>query len=207
MNEELELATRTYSDNLPVRSIDLLYLFGQTSDNEQSVFAAASRYIEESGKAKFLIVDSGPISGYPGFDSWFGKLRDLGVSKENIIGIPVGELSSLNTLIEAELLVRFARSQDYHSIGIIAASFHQLRAFMTSISVALREYPQLKLFSYPGAPLPWNQEVVHSQGTEKGTRSEILCAEFGRIIRYQDKGDILPLGEILNYLKCRDNSV
>lgn len=205
MNEELELITRVFTDNLLDRSLDSLYLFGQTSDNEQSVLVAAGRFKSERDKTMVSIIDTAPISGYPGFDAWSGKLQDLGISEENIIGIPVGELSSLNTLIEAESLVRFARARGYFSLGITAAPFHQLRAFITTVSVAMREFPQLKLFSYPGVALPWNEEVAHSQGIEKGTRAEILTAEFERVFKYQNKGDILPFGEILNYLKHRDN--
>ena len=74
---------------------------------------------------------------------------------------------------------------------------------MTAVTVALREYPELLLYSYPAVAMPWQEEVVHSQGTLKATRSELIHMEFERINKYQNKGDLASFEEVLTYLNNR----
>lgn len=89
-------------------------------------------------------------SGFPGFELWKQRLNELSVCSNCIQGVSVKDTLTLNTLIEAEALIRFAKSKSYSSIYIVAAPFQQLRAFMTSVTVALREYPIVKLYSEVG---------------------------------------------------------
>jgi hypothetical protein len=58
-------------------------------------------------------------------------------------------------------LIRFARRQGYGSLHVVAPPFHQLRAFMTAVTVARKEYPELLIYSYPGVALSWQAEVAH----------------------------------------------
>ena len=74
------------------------------------------------------------------------------------------------------------------------------------VSIALEEYPELLLYSSPGPALPWQEKVVHSQGTLTGTRSEIIHSELERIERYQKKGDLAQTEAILAYLDRRDTA-
>jgi hypothetical protein len=74
---------------------------------------------------------------------------------------------------------------------------------MTAVTVALREYPDLQLYSYPGVALPWQAGVVHSQGQTRGTRSELIAGEFERIRKYHEKGDLASVEEVLDYLNKR----
>ena len=110
---------------------------------------------------------------------------------------------SLNTLVESETLIGYAKQNGYSSLFVVAPPFQQLRAFMTAVTVALREYPELLLYSYPAVAMPWREEVVHSQGTLKATRSELIHAEFERIDTYQNKGDLASFEDVLAYLNNR----
>ena len=74
---------------------------------------------------------------------------------------------------------------------------------MTAVTVALRIYPQLLLYSYPAVAMPWHEYVVHSQGTLQATRSELLHSEWDRIDTYQKKGDLASFAEVLTYLANR----
>jgi hypothetical protein len=78
---------------------------------------------------------------------------------------------------------------------------------MTAITAALHIYPQLKLYSMPGYPLPWQQEVIHSQGKVIGTRSSLIASELTRIELYQQKGDLASVAAVLNYLNSRDGII
>jgi len=75
---------------------------------------------------------------------------------------------------------------------------------MTAVTAALREYPALKIYSYPGAPQPWDEVVTHSQGKLTGTRVEFIAEERKRIEKYTAQGDLAPRSKILEYLRARD---
>ena len=75
---------------------------------------------------------------------------------------------------------------------------------MTAVTLALREYPELYLYSLPGKPLPWQEEVTHSQGEVLGTRAELIAGEMNRIKTYYAKGDLASVDEVLEYLNRRD---
>jgi len=110
----------------------------------------------------------------------------------------------LHTLIESQKTVRFARAQGYRRLIVVSSPFHQERAFMTMVTVALREYPALKLYSIPGAPQRWDEVVTHSQGKLRGTRAELIAEEQKRIEKYTAQGDLAPRQMVLDYLRRRD---
>ena len=55
---------------------------------------------------------------------------------------------------------------------------------MTSVTVAIKNYPGLLIYGYTGKSLPWLDNVVHSQGTTSGTRKDLIKSEFERILKY-----------------------
>lgn len=143
--------------------------------------------------------------GYSGYHVWKDKLIKLGIKENRILGVDLAT-DDHNTLTEAEAVVRFAKRSNYKSIIISAAPFHQIRAFMTTVRVVLAEYPELKLYSFPGDALPWNEKATHSQGALSGKRSELIAAEFARIDKYSQKGDLISFDKVINYLDQRDQS-
>jgi hypothetical protein len=181
-----------------------VFLFGQTRDNQHSVFSAAHHLITENFAKNILIVKSGPKSGYPGYDHWKKELVALGISEDSISGIDLEVSPTLNTLIEATGMIEYARENRYKTMYVVAAPFHQTRAFMTSITVALRIYPPLRLYSYSGHPLSWSETVAHSQGKTIGSRKELIKGEIERISTYQSKGDLAADSDVLDYLDKRD---
>ena len=200
----LELAIRTLCDVKASRIADAVFLFSQTMDNQMSVLSAACQMVERRLAEKIIITRSGPKSGYPGSPVWEKELLERGVSAESILGVDLNEAASLNTLIEANAMIEFARKRRYADIYICAAPFHQLRAFMTSITAALNHYPRINIYSYSGNALPWLENVSHSQGETLGPRRELIHAEFARIVKYQNKGDLAADHAVLNYLDARD---
>lgn len=203
MDNSLELIIRTLYDTQPKDLTSGAYLYCQTESNQQSLFQTAFSYLTNSRNSKILILQTNAKSGYPGFSEWKYKLQKTGCPIERIEGVEIDDTFSLNTLIESEALIRFAKQKGYPSLFVVAPPFQQLRAFMTSVTVALREYPELSLYSYPAVAMPWQEEVVHSQGTLKATRSELIHMEFERINKYQKKGDLASFEEVLTYLNNR----
>ena len=203
MNNIIELLTRVLCDSWPDTPVDGVYLYCQTEGSQQAVFQAAASLLDKSLTAKVLVLQSPAKSGYPGFDKWCECLQETGLSTEHIEGVEIGETTTLNTLIESKALIRFAQQRGYRSIFVVAPPFQQLRAFMTAVTVALRVYPQLLIYSYPAVAMPWQEEVIHSQGTLRAVRSELIHAELGRIDTYQHKGDLALFEPVLAYLNKR----
>ena len=207
MNDTIELLIRTLCDLRPKNPTNGTYLFCQTRDNQESIFKAAQFLLNNSLTSKILILHTEAQSGYPGFTEWRQKLQQLGLSEEQIEGVKNKKTSMLNTLIESEALIRFAKQHGYRSLFVIAPPFHQLRALMTAVTVTLREYPELLIYSYPGVAMPWQEEVIHSQGTLKAKRRDLIQEELERIEKYQNKGDLALFEEVLSYLDKRETAI
>jgi hypothetical protein len=200
----IELLIRTLCDPLPDLPADGAYLFGQTADNQQSVFETGVDLVKRQRARRLLIPDSTPRCGYPGFRVWRQALGDLGLGESDIAGVSTASLPGLNTLTEAEALVRHARAEGMARILVVAPPFHQLRAFITTVSVVLREFPGLRVYNRVGVAQPWDDTVVHSQGVLQCTRTDLIHSEIVRIERYRRKGDLVSQDEVLAYLQWRD---
>ena len=203
--ERLEATIRIYCDIRPVGPADIAYLYAQTTDNEESVFHAARKIIDGALSSKILLMDSTPNKGYAGYTFWKERLIELGIREKCILDVRLNVLNH-NTLTEAEAVIRFAKQSNLKSMIVSAAPFHQIRAFMTTVRVALAEYPELKIYSIPGAALSWNECVSHSQGLLSAKRSDLIAGEFARIEKYYQKGDLISFNQVLDYLDARDRS-
>ena len=204
-----ELIVRTLCDTLPARPADALFLFGQTPDNEQAVFAVAQEAVQRGLTDKVMCLGTQAMSGYPGYASWKAQFAARGIGEEvlePVAPVPAGT-QMLHTFIEAQSAIRHARQHKYSTLVVTAAAFQQPRAFMTAVTLALREYPGLYIYSLPGQPLPWQQEVTHSQWEVTGTRAGLIAGEMSRIKQYYAKGDLASVGEVLDYLNRRDKGV
>ncbi len=199
----IELLSRILCDTRCEQPADAAYLFAQTEDNQDSVLSAAGELLDKHLARKILILDTSARSGYPGFEHWQQKLNASGVADKYIQGVSLAGDCPLNTLIEAEAMADHARLNGYESLYIVAAPFHQLRAYMTGVTALMRRCPGLNLYSYVGNPLPWQENVVHSQGEHRGERRTLISSELERIEKYQGKGDLKSIDGVLEYLNNR----
>jgi hypothetical protein len=204
-----ELIIRALCDTIPAKPVDALFLFGQTEDNQQAAFETAQAFLQSGRTEKVLCLGTKAMSGYPGFEVWKKEMLKSGIEEEQIKAVPPvpADTDLLHTLIEATSAVRYAKERGYQSLAVTAAPFQQPRAFMTAITAALREYPDLYLYSLPGKAMPWQEEVVHSQGKLEGTRAGLIAGEMERIRCYHDRNDLISVKEALNYLNRRDGKV
>jgi hypothetical protein len=205
MFEETELLLRILADIRPAGIAEGAYLFAQTESNQESVFRAGRRLLDQGYTAKLLISDCGPKSGYAGAAACRRAMLESGIPGQTIEEVPMEPTEILHTLIESQNVVRFAKTRSYKRLIVVSAPFHQERAFMTVVTVVLREYPCLKVYSYPGEPQPWDELVTHSQGKLRGTRAEMIARERQRIETYTVQGDLAPRASILKYLRNRDD--
>ncbi len=198
------LQLRVLSDREPARQANALHLVGATLQNQVSVLDAGARLaLRDYGACCVLTLPGSEDTshGYPGFSPWYRALLARGVPAERIVAVD-GEC--WNTYVEMQSLIAYARARAWQSIIITAPPFHQLRAFMSAVSVALVRYPTVKLYSAPGNPLPWEERAIHSQGTLAGTRLDFIGTEIERIRTYQAKGDLVSFEGVHAYLSARD---
>lgn len=188
------------SDGTDERAV---YLFANTSDNEEMVTSFAKDLRRANQVDNVLISDAKTCAGYPGFKRWEFLLKSE-FNEGAIVKVPFLTNDHINTLSESESLVEFiSKNPHFTSLCMAAAPFHQLRAFMTLVSVSLRNDLQLNLVNRTGAEQNWNQKVYHSQGVLYDSRINMVSHELERIKRYQNKGDILPTKLIIDYALSR----
>ena len=197
-----EFLFRVLCDDRPTK-VEALYLVAQSDHNQYSVIDQGFEAFEQGLTEHIVILGSDPISGYPGSGLWRTILMTRGVPPEAIHETDGKEYETLNTYEESQLFVNFCTKHDLKNVGICAAPFHQERAYISVVSAAIKANLDLNIYSYLGKPLTWNEKTRHSQGTQEGTRLEILEAENKKIKEYQKKGDLLSKKEILDYMNSR----
>lgn len=202
--EQAEIFLRALSDPLPAQGIEALFLFGQTVDNQDSAFDTAERLHRRYPGLQLLMLAGGPRSGYPGFDPWQRALTARGIASCDIHPLPPADSPILHTRIEAQALVSYLEVKTCRRVGVVAAPFHQVRAFMTAISVAMESGCRTRIYSCPGTPLAWMEAASHSQGAHNGNRLDLIDQELRRIDTYQRKGDLADTRAILTHLRERD---
>jgi hypothetical protein len=200
MNTTLaELLFRTFNDPAPDLPAEAAYLFGQTPCNQDSSFSTAL----QSDAQNILILDTEPRSGYLGFSTWQYELLESGIDSGRIQPVPMNQNIPLNSRTESQALMQYVTQREIQSVEVIAPPFHQLRAFMTAITIALEENLKVAIYSRPGAAVSWHETVVHSQGELTAPRRELIHTELKRIETYQNKGDLASFDRILDYLNRR----
>ncbi len=209
MNHNLfSLIVHIFSDPIP-GDVGFVYLFGQTEDNQ---FSVLEKGVELQQKGYSIMVSGNKEgSGYPGYAAWSGYFRKKGATPP--FPIIQERYAPANTLTEAENLVRHLAETGIEKVGIVAAPFHQLRAFFTTVGVILKNQEkiftehrlEIKAYSMPGAPLLWNEEVIHSQGITRGRRRDLLISEWEKTNSYIQKGDIPSSTRVFEYLEWRES--
>ena len=208
IEDAVTFTTRVLYDTEPTGiEVDAVFLFAQTRDNQASVLNRGAQLYHADRVHEIAICNGNTETGYLGYRVWYQELLNRGVrDKGSIVAITIPNHANINTLSEAQALIRHAKSHKWEYIYITSSPFHQLRAFISSVSVATREYPYLRIHNKPGIQLDWKQSVRHSQGTLKATRLELIKHELGRIDKYHESGDLIPFADVLDYLDKRDSN-
>lgn len=210
--EDFQLFTAiALSDTILDHSPDLLYLFSETDDNRESVLGAARALYRIGYGNNTAIPDNDTNPGYSGFAEWYEALYKQHIPR--IVSVfPISVPGNLNTMSEAQAMIRYAHEHGMRTILVVAPAFHMPRAFLSAISVAVRECPGIKVYALPGSTPDWFHEMVaHSQGKVRNTRAELFRgSERERIVKYQHEGDYYPGGDLVpfssafEYLQARD---
>lgn len=200
-----ELLTRVLCDTGPRAKVaDAAYLFGETRDNETSVLAAGE-YLWRLGRVRHLcIINQKRGHGFPGFESWKRKLVKRGIPPTIVLAVPLTTEFPPSTHAEAASLIRFATLHRWRRLFIVAPPLHQLRAFVSCVSVQKDKRAAVKFYNFVGFPQRWKKHIIHSQGVQKGTRSHLLRKELLKIQGYLEHNDLVSPHDVLKYMDRRD---
>lgn len=203
----VELHDIISQDREPLKQVQGVYLFGQTSDQEGAIFQSVEQIRDRGLSAPVFVLNDHPEdprykpSGYPGFASWSQKLKQgYGI---DALPLEPSDPGNLNTFSEAQALVAHSKAQGTNSWYAVAAQFHMLRGFISAASVAIKQLPSLNVFAYHGADQDWDEVATHSQGKLRKTRRELIQTEMERIQTYTAKGDLESAQKILEYVEQR----
>ncbi len=201
-----ELVTRVLCDTAPTgrKRADAAYLFGENTDNELSVLDVAQRVWKSKRVKRIALCASGEGFGYPGFENWKAKLIKLGIPAKSILGVPRASKFPPSTHAEAWGLARYTKKNKWKTIYVAASPIHQLRAFTTIVTALARENVSASVYNIVGLPQRWEEYIIHSQGIQQGTRSELLGEELKKIEAYYKKGNLVSVDKVLKYLDKRD---
>ena len=194
-------------DTDSLRRVQGIYLFSETEDNQEAVFTAAKDIRERGLDVPVCVVNDRPEDtaykpcGFPGFIAWSRRLRDgYGIKAEPVDVIDAGRL---NTFSEAQALIKFSKENNLGSWYVVAPQFHMPRAFIGAASVAIQECSPADIFACYGPDQNWEEVIVHSQGTTKGKRRDLVKGELERIKNYTKPGNLLLIREVLGYVSQR----
>lgn len=213
--EEMEafflLLPRIFCDYRDMRRgpYKMAFVYSNTPDNESSSFFKVIEMVN-AGEVESLGMSEGDRGhGYEGFDYSVERLKVLGL--KNVVPIvKFDENGIVTTGTEAQKLSEYALSiaGSGHDgdIAIIAPPFHIVRVFMTTVTALKRNNVSARVYAVPGVPLPWNEQVHHSQGIVRDTRARLLIGELERLEKYRapEFGSMLLAKEVIEYLNWRD---
>lgn len=184
----------------PPRNASLIFIPGQSPDNQRSVHDAAADFEGVIGIPGY---DGNINPGFAGADAWLKELINRQVDSARIVTV-VGCSDEkdgkriANTLTEARGLVAYAK--ELKDVVLIGTYFHLPRIFLTFVSEARRQGTSTRFYPALGRPLPWDERVAHSQGTNMGTRADFVGDEYLRILVYHAKGDLIHPRDAMQYL-------
>lgn len=202
-----DLGCFDFRDQTLLPPLDACYGLAQSNDNRASVLGAIGELYKNDLCKKVLLSGEGALSGYSGFLSWREVLENEHSVPSDIIHGAVGStyvdngVVCVNTYTEALAAVKFADAHGFRDIAIVSPEFHVARAFFIFASAAVQLNSKVNIWPTPGLPLSWDEEVIHSQGIQRGTRKEIAIVEYEKIFLYKN---LESLEVVHSYMNERD---
>ena len=209
-----KLIVRVMADEEPEAPNAYVYAFHELDDNLPSLVEGVGRLRNASHNALNVLVTNVsnadlacPIEGWSGAEKLVPLLEArLDEDEDCVQLVPFPFTDMCHTLNEAKAVVDYCDARGVRDLIICAPPFHLPRAVMTTISVAIRELPHLRIWAASGPAQSWNEAAAHSQGKIFDSRAAFIDGELERIERYTSAGDIAPASAILAYLATRGTS-
>lgn len=201
------LSNLVLSDRAPL--CDLIYLVAEAHDYQDSVWKMGAELSMQkscsSGRTKIAISNF----QHPYYSGIKAARRITSFdfnSHHKVIKIQMsrarkGDNGFHNTLTEMHSLLNFCRENNFMDICLVAAPFHQLRTYISAISVIHHcgsLFENIRVFNNCGSPLSPSVKIKYTDGNSYYPR-ELFIIEGEKILRYQKKEDLASFPVVLKY--------
>ncbi len=188
---------------------DLIYLVAEAPDYQDSVWKMGAKLSTQkncsSGQTKIAISDF-QHPHYPGIEAARRAINSDFNPRCKIIEIQLskakaGDNGLHNTLTEMHSVLSFCSQENFKSICLVAAPFHQLRTYISAISVIHHcgaSLEDIRVFNNCGFPLPPDVKIKYPDGKSHYPQ-ELFIAEGEKILKYQRKKDLVSFRVALSY--------
>lgn len=217
---ERSLIDRLLNDFEPPRHVDLIHIFGRAKGDEVGPMSRAGELYRQGYTNTIL------IPGHKG-ETWAGSLSDSlnvyfqGSDEESAgtgrrlwkkmliekYGIRAPDIHysnpPFNTKLDAEALLRFARSHDLKNLAIVTQPHQIERAFLSMVATMRDRKTWFNVYTIVPKTTDWDEVVPGSQGQNPKPRYQDVAPEMKRVLNYAPK-DIATYIEGLVYLRQRD---
>ena len=204
---------RITHDAVPPDVVDIYCLAAGGTESYPGSFEAMRRAWAAKEDVHIYLLDlKAGVSGYQGFEFLRDMLvMDYGIPSDVVRRVPHEDVEMANTLTEAQALIRLLEEDPRmqgRPLALCAPAFHLPRSFLSMVSSMGADWADrgLQIYCIPGVPMPWHQIVTHSQGELVGQRKDMIPAELLRVVKYTQKGDLVPISQALAYLDHRDRT-
>jgi len=195
-----QFSWRALRDSVP-KKVDMLYVYGQTQDNEVEPLDCAVRFFNRERTNKIAVPDQRGRGHPPHAKRWIAMLNERGILDSDIMAIEAEDVQAPNTETESASVLKMCA--DGSSLAVTASVMHLPRAFLTIVSNAIEKCSQVKVYAVAPDPGDWTQVVAHSQGETFGTRTDTIMKEIAGMAKYTN---LVKPSAALAYLDARDRT-
>lgn len=151
----------------------------------------------KKGYAKNVVFSGGvsdPLYGSFPLSKILPILTKGGIPKARVIH----ESTSRNTREQAVEVIKLANSLGWKRIILVASNYHQYRAYLTFLRIALNLGQKIIIYNAPAGDLSWFKK------TGWGTRFDLLDQEFSKIIKYSKLSHLATFKEAISYQRWKE---
>lgn len=198
MNNINRLAIRILSDSIPNHKNRIFYCYAHNDLNIECMAKSVINNIKEGDKV-YILDNKSKMSGVSKSLIVSNQYKNLNINTNKI---PY-ENETINTKIESNAVIEWAKKNNIKDLIICAPPFHILRAFMTIVSSAIDINYKINIYAITGIVDNWRKMTISHQGLNKTSYNQFIELELDRISIYNKKGDIKNANIIWDYLMRR----
>lgn len=199
--EYFTFLTRLYHFNLNF-NIEHLYCFSYPDKKCLQDLKKKIRLLNNLKKI-YILESSKLMSGYSGFLETKKVLSQILDKNIDIIPIPYlyDNAGMINTYTESLSVIDYFSEHKISKIAVYSPYFHLPRSFITLVSNILKKKENIKVYPVSGIMTDFNKTLItHCQGIVRENADKLLEIEFERIKKYTEKGDLLELKFINQFI-------
>lgn len=214
---DLAKATTMLLSDRPSEPVDAIFFFGRSyfDAGKHDLYKTAvdlikdkkAQYVFLPGDEGFRMGGSVPRESRPGISLETDRLTKMGVDRDKIFYCPhpIPETIGFNTKTEGDAFLKTAEQRGFKRVIVLTQPHQIVRAMLGVVKTIDDQELDIDIWCSVPQSTDWQVRVKGSQGKERKPRAEHIPDETGRILKYQDQGDLASFEELFAYLEKRDS--